>query len=56
MDSIWETIGFAELIENAANGYYEVDYKRSYLLHAILRVYDVRGVYGRTEEKKISIN
>ncbi|MBO7455779.1 MAG: hypothetical protein J6T76_05205 [Paludibacteraceae bacterium] len=56
MDSIWETIGFAELIENAANGYYEVEYKRSYALNAILRVYDIRGVYGRTVSKHIDIN
>ena len=56
MDSIWETIGFAELIENAANGYYEMEYKRSYALNAILRVYDIRGVYGRTVSKHIDIN
>jgi len=56
IDSIWETIGFAELIENTAGGYYEVEYKRSYALNALLRVYDVRGVYGRTVSKKIDIN
>ena len=56
IDSIWETIGFAELIENSANGYYDVEYKRSYALNAILRVYDVRGVYGRTVSKHIDIN
>lgn len=56
MDSIWETIGFAELIENSANGYYDVEYKRSYALNAIMRVYDTRGVYGRTVSKKIDIN
>ncbi|MBQ7531305.1 MAG: hypothetical protein IJT12_06315 [Paludibacteraceae bacterium] len=56
MDSIWETIGFAELIENSANGYYDVEYKRSYALNAIMRVYDERGVYGRTVSKHIDIN
>ena len=56
IDSIWETIGFAELIENSANGYYDVEYKRSYALNAIMRVYDVRGVYGRTVSKHIDIN
>ena len=56
IDSIWETIGFAELIENSANGYYEVEYKRSYALNALLRVYDVRGIYGRTVSKHIDIN
>ena len=56
IDSIWETIGFAELIENSANGYYDVEYKRSYALNAILRVYDIRGVYGRTVSKHIDIN
>lgn len=56
IDSIWETIGFAELIENSANGYYDVEYKRSYALNALLRVYDVRGIYGRTVSKHIDIN
>lgn len=56
IDSIWQTISFAELIENTANGYYDVEYKRSYTLNAILRVYDVRGVYGRTVSKHIDIN
>lgn len=56
IESIWNTIGFAELIENSANGYHEVEYKRSYALNAILRVYDVRGVYGRTVSKHIDIN
>ena len=56
IDSIWETIGFAELIENSANGYYDVEYKRSYSLNAIMRVYDIRGVYGRTVSKHIDIN
>lgn len=56
IDSIWQTIGFAELIENSAGGYYEVEYKRSYALNAIMRVYDVRGIYGRTVSKHIDIN
>ncbi len=56
IDSIWATIGFAELIENTANGYYDVEYKRSYALNALLRVYDVRGIYGRTVSKHIDIN
>lgn len=56
IDSIWETIGFAELIENSSNGYYDVEYKRSYALNAMLRVYDVRGVYGRTVASRITIN
>ena len=56
VDSIWQTMGFAELVENSANGYYDVEYKRSYALNAIMRVYDVRGVYGRTVSKHIDIN
>lgn len=56
IDSIWETIGFAELIDNTANGYYDVEYKRSYALNALMRVYDVRGIYGRTVSKHIDIN
>lgn len=54
--AIWESIGFAELIEDVNNGYYSVEYKRSYALNAILRVYDIRGVYGRTVSKHIDIN
>ncbi len=54
--TIWDGITFEQLINNTANGYYEVDYKRSYSLNAILRVYDVRGIYGKTESKKIDIN
>ncbi len=56
IDSIWQSMGFAELVENSANGYYDVEYKRSYTLNAIMRVYDVRGVYGRTVSKHIDIN
>lgn len=56
IDSIWQTISFAELIENSANGYYDVEYKRSYALNALMRVYDDRGVYGRTVSKHIDIN
>lgn len=56
IDSIWQTISFAELIENTANGYYDVEYKRAYALNAILRVYDIRGIYGRTVSKHIDIN
>lgn len=56
IEDIWKTIGFAELIENSAGGYYEVEYKRSYALNAIMRVYDVRGIYGRTVSKHIDIN
>ena len=56
IDSIWQTIGFAELIENNANGYYDVEYKRTYSINAIMRVYDKRGIYGRTVSKHIDIN
>lgn len=54
--TIWKSITFEQLVENAAEGCYEVEYKRSYLLNAIMRVYDVRGVYGTTIEKEITIN
>lgn len=56
IDSIWDVLTFKQLVENSANGYYEVDYNRNYKLNAVLRVYDVRGVYGKTVSKEITIN
>jgi len=56
VDSIWETITFEQLVNNTTEGYYDVDYSRTYSINAILRVYDVRGVYGRTVSKPIVIN
>ena len=53
---MFEGITFAQLIENSASGYYEVEYKRTYYLEAILRVYNVHGIYGTTTLKKIDIN
>ena len=44
------------LVENVANGYYDVDYNRSYSLNALMRVYDVRDVYSTTQSKEIVIN
>lgn len=54
--NMFEGITFAQLIENSASGYYEVEYKRTYYLEAILRVYNVHGIYGTTTLKKIDIN
>lgn len=54
--TIWQGITFEQLVENSAEGCYDVEYKRSYSLNAIMRVYDVRGVYGTTMEKEITIN
>lgn len=54
--NLYKEITFAELIENSASGYYEVEYKRTYYLEAILRVYNVHGIYGTTTLKKIDIN
>ena len=56
MDLYWSKITFEMLVENAANGYYDVDYNRSYTLNALMRVYDVRGVYSTTQSKEIVIN
>jgi len=52
----WSKVDFRMLVENAANGYYDVDYNRTYSLNAQLRVYDIRGVYSATQTKEISIN
>lgn len=54
--TIWDGITFDQLIENSTDGCYEVEYKRTYKISAILRVYDVRGVYGTTIAKDIDIN
>ncbi len=53
---IYDGIPFDKLIENTSNSVYEVEYKRSYTLEAVLRVYDIRGVYGLTVKKEIEIN
>ena len=56
MDYYWNKVTFEMLVENAANGYYDVDYNRSYSLNALMRVYDIRGVYSTTQSKDIVIN
>lgn len=56
MDLYWNKITFKMLVENSANGYYDVDYNRTYSINALLRVYDVRGVYSTTQSKEIAIN
>jgi len=50
----FDSIPFDRLIKGASG--YEVEYKRTYSMKAVLRVYDTRGVYGTTETKEISIN
>jgi len=52
--NLYESIPFDQLIQGASN--YNVSYKRSYSMNAILRVYDIRGVYGTTVSKAIDIN
>ncbi len=54
--NLYEEVTFAQLIENSASAYYEVEYKRTYYLEAILRVYNARGIYGTTTLKRIDIN
>jgi len=51
---LYESIPFDRLIGGASG--YNVSYKRSYSMNAILRVYDKRGVYGTTVSKAIDIN
>ncbi len=54
--AMYDAIPFANLIQNTAEGCYDVTYKRNYKLKATLRVYDDRGVYGTTQAKDIDIN
>lgn len=56
VQTIWDGITFEQLVTNTAESNHTVSYKRSYSIEAQLRVYDIRGVYGRTEGKEITIN
>lgn len=52
--SLYDKLTFAQLIQGASG--YNVEYKRSYSLKAIMRVYDAQGTYGTTVAKEIDIN
>lgn len=56
IQEMWNNITFEQLVSNTTEGCYEVEYKRTYSMSAILRVYDVRGVYGTSIAKDITIN
>ncbi len=51
-----DSISFNQLIFNAGENCYDLTYKRTYQIRALLRVYDDRGVYGTTVAKDIEIN
>jgi hypothetical protein len=54
INTLYNGISFDRLIEGASG--YNVEFKRTYSMEAILRVYDKRGVFGTTVAKKIDIN
>lgn len=56
MEVYWNKVSFGDLIFNAGNNYYDVDYKRSYIINAELRVFDEVGTYSKTISKEITIN
>ena len=56
MDYYWNQITFEQLVNNAANGYYDVEYVRTYKIDAELRVYDANNVYSKTVSKSVDIN
>ncbi len=57
LQELWnDSISFADLIFNSSEGTYSVEYKRSYSIRALMRVYDDKGVYGQTIAKDIDIN
>lgn len=56
LKTMYNGIEFQQLIENSANNNYEVEYRRTYFMDAIMRVYDKQGIYGTTLWKKIDIN
>ena len=53
---MYKDITFEKLIENTSSANYNLEYKRTYSIEANMRVYDKRGVYGTTTQKKIEIN
>lgn len=54
IENLYKSITFDQLIGDATG--YNVEYKRTYYLEAIMRVYDTRNVYGTTVSKRIDIN
>ena len=54
--TMYDAITFEQLIQNSSSNNYEVEYKRTYNIEAIMRVYDKKGIYGMTTFKKIDIN
>lgn len=52
--SLYDKLTFDQLIQGASG--YNVEYKRSYSIKAIMRVYDANGTYGTTVAKQIEIN
>lgn len=56
LEELYNGIKFEQLIENTAANNYEVEYRRSYFINALMRVYDKQEIYGTTVSKKIDIN
>lgn len=56
LKAMYDGINFEQLIENSTNNNYEVEYRRTYFIDAVMRVYDKQGIYGTTLWKKIDIN
>ena len=52
--SLYDKLKFDQLIQGASG--YNVEYKRSYSIKAVMRVYDTEGTYGTTVVKQIDIN
>lgn len=55
IETLWrDSVDLYDLIWSSEG--YSIDYQRSYLIHAELRVYDEKGTYSRTDSKEIAIN
>lgn len=52
--NMYDGITFEQLVAGASS--YNVEYKRTYYIDAVIRVYDKNNVYGTTVSKKIDIN
>lgn len=55
IDKAWQdSVTFLDIISGAEG--YSIEYQKSYLINAELRVYDDKGTYSRTDATEIAIN
>lgn len=52
MNLYWEKVEFPQLIENAAENNFAVEYTCTYSIEPELRVFDIEGTYSRVKDQK----